>query len=80
MRSLLSPIVADIVMQALENYTLNALKLDLPLYVRYMDEIVLAAPTDKIDTILNMFNSYHSRLQFTVEYEFNHCLYFLTYL
>jgi len=63
-------------MQALENYTLNALKLDLPLYIRYMDDIVLTIPTDKIDTIFNMFNSYHSRLQFTVEYEFNHCLSF----
>jgi len=71
-----SPIIADIVMQTLENYTLNALKLDLPLYIRYMDDIVLTVPTDKIDTILNMFNSYHSRLQFTVEYEFNHCLSF----
>jgi len=34
----------------------------------------LATPTDKIDIILNMFNSYHSRLQFTVEYESNHCI------
>jgi len=33
MRSPLSPIIADIVIQALENYTLNELKLDLLLYM-----------------------------------------------
>jgi len=77
MRSPVFSIVADIVMQDFENYTLNALKLNLLLYVRYMDDIVLIAPTDKIDTILNMFSSYHSRLQFALEYEFNHGLSFL---
>jgi len=54
-----------------QNYTLNGLKLDLPFYIRYVDDIALAVPTDKIDTILDMFNSYHNILQFTIEYEIN---------
>jgi len=57
-------------MQDLE-YTLNALKLNVIFYVRYVDDIVLAAPTDKIDNILSMFNNYHDRLKFTIEYESN---------
>jgi len=73
----LSLIVADIVMQDLENYTLNALKLDLIFYVRYVDDIALAAPTDEINIILSKFNDYHDRLKFTIEYKSNHCLNFL---
>jgi len=76
MRSLLFPIIADIIMQDLENYTLNALKLDLTFYVRYVDNIALAISTNKIDNILSMFNYYHDRLKFIIEYELNHCLSF----
>jgi len=36
----LFPIIADIIIQDLENYTLNGLKLDLPFYVRYIDNIL----------------------------------------
>jgi len=53
------------------------LKADLIFYVRYIDHIALAAPTDKIDIILSKFNDYHDRLKFTIEYESNHCLSFL---
>jgi len=77
MGSPLSPIVADIVMQDLENHTLNALKLILIFYVRYVDDIALAAPTDKINMIFSKFNDYHDRLKFIIEYESNHCLNFL---
>jgi len=56
MGSLLSPIIAEIVMQDLENYILKALKLDLIFYARYIDDIALAALTDKLDNILSMFN------------------------
>jgi len=45
--------------------------------VRYVDDIALAAPTDKIDIILDKFNDYHDRLKFTLEYESNGCLNFL---
>jgi len=68
MGSLLSHVNADIVMQDSENYTLNALKLDLIFYIRYVDDITLAAPTDEIDIILSMFNDYHDRLKFIIEY------------
>jgi hypothetical protein len=69
MGSPLSPIIADIVMQDLEYKALNSLKLELPFYERYVDDIALAAPTDKIGEILNVFNYYHQRIQFTIERE-----------
>jgi len=77
MGSPLSLIIVNIVIQDLENYTLNALKFDLIFYVRYVDDIGLAVPTDKIDIILRKFNNYHDRLKFTIEYESSHFLSFL---
>jgi len=39
----------------------------LPIYVRYVDDILLAAPSDFVNKIVNTFNSFHPRLQFTLE-------------
>ena len=49
----------------------------LPFYVRYEDDIALAAPAEAIDNIVNEFNGYHNRLQFTVEFEKKRSLNFL---
>ena len=67
MGSPLSPIAADLVMQDLENRALQTLTFTLPFYCRYVDDVAMAAPKDSIDTILNVFNAYHPRLQFTIE-------------
>jgi len=67
MGSPLSPIIADIVMQDLENSVLNTVKFPIPIFYRYVDDILLAVPEEKIDLILNKFNSFHPRLQFTLE-------------
>jgi len=79
MRSPLSPIIADVLLQDLETKTLDSINLRLPFYYRYVDDIILAAPTNKINKIteiLNTFNSFHNRLQFTIEYEHNRSLSF----
>jgi len=76
MESPLSPIIADVVWQDLER-KLNSINLSLPFYYRYVDDIILAAPSNKITDILNTFNSFHNRLQFIIEYEHNRCLSFL---
>jgi len=73
----LSPFIADIVLQDLEEDALNIIGLDLLFYYRYVDDIVLAAPIDKATHILNTFNSFHKRLQFTIEYEKDRTLSFL---
>jgi hypothetical protein len=67
MGSPLSPIVADIVMQDLENSVLQLFTFMLPFYCRYVDDIAMAVPRNSIDLTLQAFNSYHPRLQFTVE-------------
>ncbi|XP_039312984.1 uncharacterized protein LOC120359472 [Solenopsis invicta] len=77
MGSPLSPVIADIVMQDLESKVLNNINVILPFYVRYVDDIALAAPTEVVDNILNEFNGYHNRLQFTIERETNRSLNFL---
>ncbi|XP_018376444.1 PREDICTED: uncharacterized protein LOC108769756, partial [Trachymyrmex cornetzi] len=67
MGSPLSPIIADIVMQDLETEALDILGVPLPFYFRYVDDILTAVPIDSIDHVLTVFNSFHERLQFTLE-------------
>jgi len=57
MGSPLSPIIADIVMQDLEREVLETFDFDIPFYYRYVDDIMLAVPTSKIDSVFNKFNS-----------------------
>jgi len=40
---------------------------------------MMTASKDKIIQILNSFNEQHDRLKFTIEYEEDHCLYFLVF-
>ena len=40
----------------------------IPFYYRYVNDIVLAAPTNEINNILDSFNSYHERIKFTVDH------------
>jgi len=73
----LSPIISDLVLQDLEQSALTQLPIRLPFYFRYVDDILLAAPNDWFDTILEIFNSSHERLQFTLEISNNDRISFL---
>ncbi|XP_011864472.1 PREDICTED: uncharacterized protein LOC105560198 [Vollenhovia emeryi] len=77
MGSPLSPIIADIVMQDLEENILNSLDIKPAIYYRYVDDIIMVAPVDRTNEILTKFNNYHNRLQFTIEYENKRKLSFL---
>jgi len=55
-------------MRDLEIYCLNKINYKLTFYYRYVDDIVLASPSDKIDLILKTFNGYQERLKLTIEY------------
>lgn len=77
MGSPLSPIIADLVMQDVEEKVSNSLDYPVTFYFRYVDDIILAAPAKNINEILRKFNNYHERLKFTIEYENNRCLSFL---
>ncbi|XP_029674796.1 uncharacterized protein LOC115242551 [Formica exsecta] len=67
MGSPLSPIIADITLQDLEMRAIEILPISLPFYYRYVDDVVLAAPPSMFSAILQTFNSFHPRLQFTME-------------
>jgi hypothetical protein len=67
MGSPLSPIIADLVMQDLESRALKKIGVELPFYFRYVDDIVMAVPNNLIEFTLLTFNSFHPRLQFTIE-------------
>lgn len=67
MGSPLSPIIADLVMQRLERNALIKFNNSFPFYYRYVDDICTAVPTTQIEYILNCFNSFHPKLQHTIE-------------
>jgi len=67
MGSPLSPVIADIVMQDLEESVLGDFKFTMPFYYRYVDDLVMAVPTAEIDYVFSAFNSFHPRIQFTIE-------------
>jgi len=51
---------------------MNKLEFVLPIYYRYVDDILLLTPLEKVDIILNTFNVFndiHERLKFTLELE-----------
>jgi len=76
MGSPLSPIIADFVMQDLEKSCLNSINCQI-IYHRFVDDIIMAAPCNKIDLIFNTFNEYHDRLKFTIEHECERSISFL---
>jgi len=80
MGSPLSPIIANLVMQDLEEKALEKINCNIPFYYRYVDDIVLAAPSDHVTKIVETFNGFHNRLQFTVEREKDKSLSFLDLL
>ncbi|XP_055604749.1 uncharacterized protein LOC129752983 [Uranotaenia lowii] len=69
MGSALSPILADIVLNTLLETSIN--KLDFPVIIlkKYVDDLFLILPEDKIQSTLEIFNSYDEHLQFTAEEE-----------
>jgi len=77
MGSPLSPIISDLVMRDLEENVMNSLSIRPLFYVRYVDDILLSTHEGEIHDLLNKFNSYHQRLQFTMELEDNHVINFL---
>ena len=67
MGSPLSPILANIVLQDLEQEIITANNIISSFYFRYVVDIVLAVHKE-VERILELFNSYHERLRFTVDF------------
>ncbi|XP_011342708.1 uncharacterized protein LOC105282454 [Ooceraea biroi] len=73
----LSPILADIVLDDLETSCIQNLDFNVKIYRRYVDDVFTILPTDRVHDVLEIFNTYHPRLQFTVEVECGFSLNFL---
>ncbi|XP_015121828.1 uncharacterized protein LOC107044460 [Diachasma alloeum] len=83
MGSPVAPPAAETVMQDLEQCCLQFLSeagIHIPFFKRYVDDIITAVPKDKVDLVLEVFNSYETSLQFTHELEEENKIAFLDLL
>ena len=64
-------------MDDLETEQLTKLGFEIPLYFRYVDDILLALPKCKIGNVLEGFNSNKFNIKFTLETEVNKSINFL---
>lgn len=69
MGSPLSPVLATMVMDALFDDVIPQLPFQLPFIKKYVDDVVCAVPSDKINVTLTLFNSFNPHIQFTIEEE-----------
>ncbi|XP_055527260.1 uncharacterized protein LOC129719869 [Wyeomyia smithii] len=72
MGSALSPVIANLVMERLEQecmYKAEQKQIGMLVYRRYVDDCFCIARENHFDQILATFNDFHDRLQFTVERE-----------
>lgn len=65
----LSPAAADLVTEMLLNDAVNELQFNIPVIRKYVDDLILAVPEDKLDEVLAVFNSQNPSIQFTMELE-----------
>ncbi|XP_043467539.1 protein dopey homolog PFC0245c-like [Leptopilina heterotoma] len=80
MGSSISGLFADIVMEDLETICLSKLSFKPLFFYRYVDDIITCIPADKINEIVDKFNGYDERLQFTFEMLNNNSINFLDVL
>lgn len=80
MGSCLSPAIADMVMEFLLDNVRKKLVVQLSFVRKYVDDLILAIPNGMERSILDIFNSYNDRLQFTIEIEVNGRIPFLDML
>lgn len=74
MGSPLAPVCADLVMNKLVSTCLEKLNFHIPFFYKFVDDIITCIPKNKINDIVDCFNSYHSRPKFTYEIENNNCI------
>lgn len=75
-----SPIIAAMVMNKITQMVLEKIKFLIPFIFIFVDDTLLAVPSDMVQYILDLFNSIHASLQFTIEVEQNGRIPFLDLL
>jgi hypothetical protein len=77
MGSPISPVLASLVLEELETTIFGQTSIRPAFFYRYVDDIVCAVRGDEISELQCLLNSFHPKLQFTVEEENDNCLAFL---
>ena len=72
-----SPSFANIVMNYIFDNVINNLNFDIPICKLYVNDSILAFPFDKVEILLNKFNTFHANIKFTHEIEINNKISFL---
>lgn len=67
----LSPVLANFVMTHLLETVIRQLEFPVPLIHLYVDDTLLALPSDKIDLVLGKLQNFNKKLKFTYEIEDN---------
>ena len=62
MGSAISSLLADMVMNDLEVACLKKLNFKPSFYQREVYDVILCVPEDKVEHVLKMFNSYHTKV------------------
>ena len=65
--SSLSSSIANLVMEYIEEDILSTIPFHIPLYKRFVDDIILTVPITETNNILQTFNNYHHKIKFTIE-------------
>lgn len=77
MGSSISSVIAQLVMENLEESVLKKFKFKIPLYYRYVDDCIMLIPKEKNEYVLKEFNAFHKRIQFTIETQKDNSISFL---
>ncbi|XP_072380769.1 uncharacterized protein [Diabrotica undecimpunctata] len=77
MGSSISSILVNFVLDDLVENRLHSLTFHVPFVKRYVDDLILALPPDKVQSTLSHFNAYDPHLQFTCELESHDSIAFL---
>ena len=77
MGSPVSVVVANIVMEHIEDTALNMSPVPTIFWKRYVDDVLTAIPADRVDEMLAHINSINHNIQFTLEREKEHVISFL---
>lgn len=73
----ISSIIAQIVLECLEETVIPKFKFHIPFYFRYVDDCITAIPREKVNEMQCELNNFHPQIQFTCEVEQNQQLNFL---
>lgn len=77
MGSPISPLIANLWMEDIENQAINTAMFKPKIWLRYVDDTFCIIKRDQLEFFLNHINSIHQKTKFTVELENNGCLAFL---